>query len=164
MKTLIIILLLLPPALFAQPEIERDVVNAGGGSTESDGIMLSYSIGEAIIESVENQDIILTQGFLQSDDMLTDVEFQEENLSVRLYPNPATSKVIIEINFEENPDYLEIKLTGLAGREYYSVRKFYPGQKQITEKIDISDLSQGSYYISLSNKAFIKKIKLVKLD
>lgn len=68
-KLIVNIIFCLPFAVFSQADdigIKRQVIGAGGQSFQNSSIMISSTVGEAVIGSAENSSLIVTQGFHQS--------------------------------------------------------------------------------------------------
>lgn len=58
--------LALSTSINAQVVLERSVIGALGGSETIGGHVLEYTAGEAVVQTVESETVILTQGFHQS--------------------------------------------------------------------------------------------------
>jgi hypothetical protein len=79
---------------------------------------------------------------------------------LKLYPNPSTGLVTIEIRNPGNLG-LRIDINDMAGRHVFSktVNGFY-----LTEKIDLGGFTRGIYAVKLSSGKIIKIAKLVLID
>jgi PKD repeat protein len=80
-----------------------------------------------------------------------------------VYPNPATSDVTVKIA-NINKSVEQIKLINMEGKELKSMS--VEGKDQLIEqKIDVSDIPSGIYYISIdrsSANSLVKKIVVIK--
>lgn len=74
---------------------------------------------------------------------------------IKLYPNPATNNVLLELPMDFDLESGVVKLFNLNGIES---KKIYP--KSFFEEIDVKDFPSGVYFISISDKSinFIKKL------
>ncbi len=72
----------------------------------------------------------------------------------KLYPNPSNEKISLTIN-SKNQTGLNIKLTDVLGREIKQI--------EYEEEIDISDLEQGIYFLTVfqNNQLLVTK-KIIK--
>jgi hypothetical protein len=69
----------------------QEVITTVGGSAKNKTVQISYTIGEAIISTIGNQQNTFTQCFHQSILIVSGVE--EENpftLKIKGYPNPTS--------------------------------------------------------------------------
>jgi hypothetical protein len=78
----------------------------------------------------------------------------------KLYPNPSTGWVTIEIGNPAKKD-LRIEIRDMAGRAVYSVVKNNP---HIIEKMDLGSFPAGFYLVRLTSKEMCKVAKLVLVD
>jgi hypothetical protein len=71
---------------------------------------------------------------------------------VKLYPNPATSYVNIEL-----PANAELRLINIAGQEI-----MYQKETSVSERIDLANLADGVYFVQVVNKNERATLKLIK--
>ena len=85
--------------------------------------------------------------------------FNEDNFSIGIAPNPASQRVAINFNFRE-PLNCDIKLLDATGRmvKLYNNCHFETGRNQ--KEIDVSDLKEGIYLLRVStlNRSVYKKL------
>lgn len=88
---------------------------------------------------------------------LSSIENFNSNIELNLFPNPASTYFIIESPQLNN--YFNIKIFNIEGRLVLDLNK-----KMVGEKIDISELESGSYFIKLisGNINQLKKINVIK--
>jgi hypothetical protein len=85
---------------------------------------------------------------------LTGIPQPSEQVKINLYPNPVTSRLMLESS--PDLDELIISFTNLSGRE---VKRVKPEGKII----EVSDLKPGMYFVTLSSKGqLVYRTKLVK--
>jgi len=70
-------------------------------------------------------------------------------LEVRIYPNPATGMITLEMPFDEDECTLEV--LSLTGQVVLS-RQVYSTGGVLRETIDVSDLSKGMYMLRIDGK------------
>jgi len=71
------------------------------------------------------------------------------NLDFNVYPNPASTKAVLEYNLA-NSGNVHITLTDILGRTVKTVRNEYDPSGNYVLNVDVSGLSQGIYLCNLS--------------
>ena len=94
MKNLPLIWLLLPFASHAQ-----SVIGTTGNEGTVGNIVLSYTVGESFITTLENDSIVSSQGFHQPYYIVTTIEEQFLPGKVNVFPNPTSS--VLNVQFED---------------------------------------------------------------
>ena len=159
MKRSIFILISLLFAVSATAQIKQEVIASAGGYNTANGLSISWTLGETIIPTFKNGDLILTHGF-QSQLIITTVE---ENLDVmvnlKIFPNPASD--IVNIQFE-TPVETEI-IVYLLDSQGKLVKKDIIESSMTQKQINMQDLAGGIYYIKLVKDKLINVYKVVKL-
>lgn len=95
----IIIIIITVSAIFARAQHLTPAVIAGSGSDGNAGdYHLSWTLGEVAIATHSQTDATLLQGFHQPNYIFTRlVEDTEKGLRIRLYPNPTTDWITVEV-------------------------------------------------------------------
>ena len=138
----------------------QQVVSSAGGEHSVGSISLSYTIGESVIETV-GQEQILTQGFQQSKLTISGIysyRLLEQPFSV--YPNPAICEVNISV--ENEPENFNIVILNDVGQILLNEDKLIG---KIPTIIDFSDHKPGIYFIRIMRgKALIlQTFKIIKI-
>ena len=141
MKKLLLILLCLPMIGFGQVT-SPSVVSSSGDSYSNGNIIMDYTLGEIVVETHTNSTTILTQGFHQG---ILKVNTSVENIDIKtkIYPNPTTNFIIIELEKNVNADILVYDING----------KIVINDKLINEQkkqLDFSFLTQGNYFLHIN--------------
>lgn len=161
-SVLLISLLFFAFAAFAQT-YKQEVIASAGGYTEAAGIKISWTLGETIVPTMQDDPvhptIYLTHGF-QSQIIMTAIEENLETLvTVTLYPNPASD--IINIKFEEAiDDDVDVVLINSQGK---SVKTMVIGATTIETQVNLQDVNAGIYYLKLTKGKLSNVYKVVKL-
>lgn len=125
-------------------------VNSGGSKMTQANGSLSFTVGELVILSeTDSQGNTLGGGFTTGA-TLTTVSIQEIDstiLDVKVYPNPTTQLVNIQINHYEL-DQVVVTITDLQGKEVYSGK--YAGISNLIG-INIASYASGNYLLTLKN-------------
>lgn len=131
--------------VYGQSTSPTVVANAGGGGSSATHQVV-WTIGEPMIATYSNASNQLTQGFHQTNLMITSVEEIEPAFSVSVFPNPTTAILSLSLGGEYAND-LKWSLVDVAGRE----RK--TGQinsAAANYQLDVQELEQGIYFLQLS--------------
>ena len=117
---------------------------------------MDYTLGEIVVETQTNSTTILTQGFHQG---VLNVNTSVVNIDIKtkVYPNPTTNFIIIELEKNVNAELLVYDINGkLVIKDKLNDER----QKQL----DFSFLKQGNYilYINISDKQSVYQINKSK--
>ena len=147
------------------------VVSSSGGFYNNTSGMLSFTTSEMTsIETYISPSAILTQGFQQSYELGTSVtEYQGQNLTFGIYPNPTAGKFILVTEGDLN-EQIKVKILDLLGREILQTEFYHQGKINM-HSLDLTDDAPGMYIIlidvreknaSAPTYQVIKKIQIVK--
>ncbi|MGC6434694.1 MAG: T9SS type A sorting domain-containing protein [Crocinitomicaceae bacterium] len=143
------IVLLMGSISYSQSIAPQSVNNSGSTMSQSNG-SLSFTVGELTVQSqTDSQGNTLGSGFTAGAS-LTTMSVQETNaaiLDVKVYPNPTTELVNIQIN-HSTVDQVIVTVADLEGKEVYSGK--YLGIANVIG-INISSYATGSYLLTLKN-------------
>ncbi len=78
---------------------------------------------------------------------------------IKLYPNPTTGFINIEID-NAAQEALTIEITNIIGKQIYCIQ-FQSNETRFVERIDLSQLSKGIYFIKIQGKEVIMLEKIV---
>ncbi|MEQ9303062.1 MAG: T9SS type A sorting domain-containing protein [Marinoscillum sp.] len=152
MKT-ILLLLSIGSAFIAygQDSQQFALVSSGNSSTQST-TSLDWTVGQTISTTGANTQAILTSGIHQPL-LITEVIniLTVKHPEIQIYPNPVVETLSIQV---EGTDELLIKLHDLEGREVISANA--------VNTLNLKELSNGVYILTLSSGTFISKHKIVK--
>lgn len=107
---------------------------------------ISWTIGEGVIETFSNDNIVLTQGFQQPSLKITLIEESDKgNFEINVYPNPTSDFVTVNIVSEDDIS-CNTALYDMAGRLLYS--KDLKGS-ELTESINLTKYSSDLYILRI---------------
>lgn len=151
MQRLIAFLLtgLLPLALASQ-SLERKVVASAGASVKAGNLQVDYTVGEAVVQTLATGSLILTQGFQQGDPVVTGVWGLPANVRYRVFPNPASTEILVEL---EGPklDYY-VALVSLSGQVLGGFAHYFNGSGKLERAFDLSNLPAGVYFVVFKDR------------
>ncbi len=154
------------------PKPTKPIIEAIGKSLKAPlAIQYEWYLNGVLIDSSNFQIInikvvgkykvrVLKDGFCwaESDEyeILTDVKEYSINFTPSIYPNPNNGIFYLNLNEIYN-DVINIEVYTLEGLKIIDLKEFYP-----QTKIDISDYSQGLYFVKVSSVNSVFYLKLVK--
>ena len=154
MKNILFILFISPCFIFGQV-ISPSLISNSGGSFTSPTLNMDYSIGEIVVETFQNNEI-LTQGFQQDGIKITTL-ITGLGITTKVFPNPTTNLLFIELESKVDGTILVYDIKGkLLVRDNL--------QNENNKQIDFSSFSQGNYllHIKVLDKTSIYKIEKFK--
>ena len=134
---------------YAQSIAPQSVNSGGTKMTQSNG-SLSFTVGELVVLSQKDSDGNTLGGGFTAGATLTTVSIQETDttvLDVKVYPNPTTDLVNIQIN-HSTIDQVVVTITDLQGKEVYNGK--YAGISNVIG-INTASYETGTYVLSLKN-------------
>ena len=162
MKKLLLLLLCVPLIGLGQVTTPS-VISSSGNSYNNGGVNMDYTLGEIVVETFQPTVTplpltynILTQGFHQG---VLKVNTSVENIDIKtkVYPNPTTNFIIIELEKNVNADIL---VYDINGKLVLKDKLNDENQKQF----DFSFLKQGNYFlhINIADKQSVYQINKSK--
>jgi len=148
-KILLLLTGLMCSVSFAQNISPQSVNSTGAKMSQSNG-SLSFTIGELVVLSQTDSDGNNLGGGFTAAATITTVSIRETDatvLDVKVYPNPTTELVNIQINHSTLKQII-ISITGLQGKEVYNGK--YAGISN-TIGINAAAYAPGTYILSLKN-------------
>jgi hypothetical protein len=149
----LILLILCYSAAFSQDiTFERQVIGSAGAVAGTADLEFSYTVGETVIFTGEGlPDRVFTQGFQQPEQggFVTTIE-PAFSTRYKVYPNPASASVSIELTTEKATD-LSIRLYTSDGKPLLQQRQSVNGFTKTT--LDVSRLPAATYYLVLYDPA-----------
>ena len=140
--------------IISQGAYTQSIVSNAGEEFSSSSGRLSWTLGEAVIETVSSTSNILTQGFQQ--DYLNILNVPEHfNLDdLNIYPNPTRDVLYIS-----SKDHLQICILSTDGKELQLPVEVLNGNYMI----NTSALSSGMYHLNILKENQTIEFKLIKL-
>jgi hypothetical protein len=142
---------------------KQEVIASAGGYNSAGGISISWTLGETIIPTFQddpvNPTIILTHGFQQQLIVTTVEENLLELVNVTVYPNPASD--ILNIRFEEPLDG-KVDVYVLNQRGSLVLTDFIEATT-VEKQINMTEYAAGIYFVRLVKGKLSNVYKVVKL-
>ena len=148
--------LILSPSI-AQ-EIERDVLSTSGEFHKGSNGSLSWTMGEIAVQTVNSNNLLLTQGFQQNSLTVTAIDESDAlKYTVKAFPNPVKNTLALKISeIKEKSIMIELyNITGnlLLKKEIKSTNTIIP----------FNEYQSGEYILRVieENKP-VKSFKIIK--
>jgi hypothetical protein len=140
-------------------QVKQEVIASAGGYSLNGNLSISWTLGETIIPTFQNGNLILTHGFQQQLIITSVEENLEELVKVTVYPNPASDN--INISFGEPLDgEVRVFLINSQGK---LVKTDVIGETIIEKQMNLQDFPSGVYYLKLTKGKLSNVYKVVKL-
>jgi hypothetical protein len=167
MRSFILIFLLASCELLSAQSIERYVIsNCGGSYYDGSNITVDYTTGELATATIGNTSNILTQGFQQPfiNSVSSVQQAKANNVQVRVFPNPVTAHVYININNVSDRNY-QVLLYDIRGKLIAKETRSSGTEGTLKFQLDIETLANGNYFITvLHKKNIIATEKIIKTN
>ncbi len=150
----VFLLLFFPVEIFGQ-----EVLSTGGGHFSNTSIQMSWTLGEPIIETIENSGTILTQGMHQPNLKITAVgELAGLDVEILAYPNPAKDFLHLRVESTKQEAF-SYRLYG-AGGELKTAGELSGNQATIS----MQGYVPASYFLKVADKENVfKTFKIIKI-
>lgn len=134
----------------------QNSINTTGGNINSNGINLSYSIGQLKINTIESSSSTLNLDFIQGVQYAFSIYDCSRLASIELsvYPNPSSQMVYIKTIDEPN---LKLIIYDIAGR------LIHERALESSTTVDVENYSNGTYIFAFYGFCgLIKSFKVLK--
>jgi len=140
-------------------QVKQEVIASAGGYNTSGNLSISWTLGETIIPTFQNGNLVLTHGFQQQLIVTAVKENFDILVNIKVFPNPASDN--LNIRFEEPIDgEVVITLIDSQGR----LIKTETVESTTTEKqINLQELGGGVYFLRMTKGKLVNVYKVVKL-
>lgn len=134
-------------------------INAGANSISGESIVIDYTIGEAINQTISDSEWTIIAGIQQGYEVYVSTEMNDISLhiDINLYPNPAAH--YIELSFDKKPERkYEGILYNSAGQQ---IKRFVIDS--LINRLEIAVLTSGSYILQIKDATtLVKTFKIIK--
>lgn len=159
----LISLLLACSGIFSQ-DISREVIGVGGGVDDNGKINISWTMGEANVNTLHSPYLILTQGFQQSSITFLNNEekWVNDNWEFIIFPNPTHAYIQLDITQAPDVDTpLEAEIIDMSGRKLIQNIPLHTHQEN---SIDVQQLPVGNYLLKVqeSGQLPVKTFAFIK--
>ncbi len=159
----VLTIMLVPVFGFTQITKDRDVIASGGETVVTGSMQVSWTVGEVATNYFDNPNLMVSEGFQQSN--LGGVGLVDDLFegSISVYPNPVGDQLFYDIR-TDNELELTVSLYDASGRlvketAQFSVDDAYSGQ------IEMTGLAPGNWVLKIysKDKELTRIFKVVKV-
>ena len=139
----------------------QEVIVSASGYNVSEGVSLSWTLGETVIPTFKSQDgsLILTHGFQQKMIITAIEETIIEKVKIKVFPNPVTEIMTIQFDTPFDEEII-MDVIDYQGKTFKSDII----ESAVTNKqVNLQDIPAGIYYLRLMKGKLINVYKVVKL-
>lgn len=143
--------LLLPFFAFSQVTRERDITGSAGDYSTTPTLELAWTVGEVAVMTKQSGNLIINEGFQQSDQNPTGMTEGLFSGEIVVYPTPMTDLLNFRVRSDKN---LELKgeLYDLTGKRVMEIPAFQV-YSEYTGQIDCSRLPSGKWLLRFSDSS-----------
>lgn len=130
--------------------IDRQVLGASGVHAVQGNLALDYTVGEAVVLTLSNHGLLITQGFHQPllDSIVHTIPVNGD-FTLRLFPNPFTDWITIIPEGIGYQGVIAVTMYDMQGRAVFSDKLRMPD----THTLWLSSLPAGAYALHLNDKS-----------
>lgn len=140
--------------------VERDVFASNGVTQESGQAEISWTIGEAVVNSFFLGEYSIVSGFQQPITDSLEFVIEKDDNTVSIYPNPFFNYFVISFSVPTQED-MQIKLLGSSG---YLFRNINLKKGSNLVKIEVPELASDHYsLLFFVNNELISIQKVIKI-
>jgi hypothetical protein len=159
MKRYIFILIAMCFALSVRAQVKQEVIASAGGYNVNGTLSISWTLGETIIPTFKNGDLVLTHGFQQQLIITTVEENLEVLVNIKVFPNPASD--VVNIRFESPLDGdIDVTILDTQGK---LIKRDIIEATMVEKQINLQDVPAGIYFLRLTKGKLVNLYKVVKL-
>lgn len=132
--------------------ISRSVQAVAGGEATIGELQLSWTMGEANVNTLHSPSLIITEGFQQPIIKIKDgiLEWDEDSWEFNLFPNPTHAIIHLKItNAPDQQEGLEAEVIDMSGKK---VLRHIPIQLIDNNIIDVQALPAGNYFLKIQRQ------------
>ena len=143
----VLALALLPVNTLLTQTLSPVVTASGGGYLEGESGSISYTVGEAAIATYTGRTAVVTEGFQQTNLVITSLPGLAVQLDVLLFPNPTSAAVTVAVHDAAGP--VEMQLINAQGQNLST----YRATPNTAIEIPLDLYPAGVYYLRATDPA-----------
>jgi hypothetical protein len=132
-----------------------NVCGSAGEYFEKSAGSLSWTVGEAVIETLEGSSHFFTQGFGQPVEVITSIEELKKEDKILVYPNPFQTELNIRID-----DFIQPVNGTIYSNNGQALKNFILNDS--FSKLRLNNLKPGMYYLRINNSENPNTFKIIK--
>ncbi len=155
LRIFILLIVISPSFEIEAQKIVRSVIGSTGTSSQSGGIQLQETSGQAapVTRTTANNTTILSQGFHRSNRLL----YADNGIQIVVYPNPNSGQFQFYTDLPAETSF-QFQVVDITGR----IVQMNSGKGKEVISVDISTCSSGTYILRIITPQSSANIKLEK--
>ena len=130
--------------------LERRVIGSAGGTSTTAAAIITWNVGEAVVNTLSAASVILTQGFEQPPIPSSSVKSVSVNSNIMVYPNPTSGVLNISIKNSLSTEVYKAEVRDIAGKLIMAQNNLELSKGIAT--LDMGHVSDGCYFLQLSTE------------
>lgn len=159
MKRCLSIIFLFTIVLSLKSQVKHEVIASAGDYSINGGVSISWTLGETVIPTFQNGDVILTHGFQQQLIVATLEKNLDLQVELLIYPNPSSDM----LNLRFGSPTVEVMTLNLFDTRGQLIKTIIVEESSSEKQINMQDLAAGLYYLKLTKGKLSNVYKVVKL-
>ena len=155
-----IFVLTFAPCWIMAQQVTPEVIASAGQHDSTATAQLSWTLGETVTTTLVTSSNQLTQGFHQTQILITDLPTELEQLDLTVFPNPTAE--ILHAKWGATGQKIAFSLIDMTGKVL--LQKTVDGTD--ATEFDVSQLSEGNYILKAihhaANKARNFKVQVIR--
>lgn len=142
--------------------VSPQVIAPAGESFRGNTAQIDWTIGELAITTLQNSEGLVTQGFHQSNLIISSInKLPKEIGDIQVYPNPTTELLNMKLNFKQNRRF-NIRLFDLNGASVWEIQN---EGSQFQQSKSLNNLPNGNYFlhILIDGQQYFQTFKIQKI-
>jgi len=152
MKAFITIALLLCGSFGLQAQdLSLNVIGNAGGHSAQSSAQLTWTLGELSIATFDQPQATLTQGFNQTNLVVTAVENAfPQAWDIKAFPNPVTD--VLHVKWEENAAPVQLRFINQSGQVLFQSKV----ENASETDLQVRNYAQGTYFLEVFDEQGVK--------
>ncbi len=142
--------------------LSQQVVGAAGNFSVANGNSLSFTVGEAAVQTLTNSNI-LTQGFQQPEKLVVSgVTITNSFFQLDVYPNPTQDNLFVKLHASSPVTAVTVRLMDMLGRNLFESANSFAENTLIT--VPMKNFPAGTYLLTVADdKGNVSSYKVINL-
>ena len=148
--------------LYAQFNINQQLISSIGHQGKYENKTTNFSVGEAVISTLNNPFNVLTQGFFQPEPFAT-ITYFEPKMDILIYPNPTSDLLCLEWQTDVEYKEWEAQIFNALGQFIFASHVFFETTNTF---ISCKQLPIGYYFLQIRpvNKMDWAVFRFIKME
>lgn len=146
--------------------LERQVIGSMGGVYQGSNLNVHFTVGETVVKSVTDGSFYINQGFQQGGaEILTSTTRELIPVKYKLYPNPASHWIKIELSSEREGN-VQMEILDVTGKVVRQISESFSIGGEQGHYVDLAAIPAGTYFVMIRDMEArpITSIEFLKME